>query len=191
MPYPEYSKKDTIPGKVVAIGAVTLLCLQWSEFQLWCSRLRIWHCCCHRCSVGSQLLLRFDPWLRNFHMPRMQPKKKKKKFAVVYFHSWWPYLCRKETGEIEMCKNLHSCIFKILNCDTDFHHTPPPRPCCGLGLMCGLGWGAVDSFRCCYLAFRWFNPSLLLFSCKAYIDLSPFSAIFPNLLFLPYVANNW
>ena len=27
----------------------------------------------------SQMWLRFDPWPGNFHMPRVQPKKKKKK----------------------------------------------------------------------------------------------------------------
>lgn len=34
---------------------------------------------CHR----LQLQLRFNPWTGNFHMPWMQPKKKKKKTAAV------------------------------------------------------------------------------------------------------------
>ena len=36
--------------------------------------LKLWH--------RLQLWLRFDPWPRNFHVPHVQPKKKKKKIIV-------------------------------------------------------------------------------------------------------------
>ena len=62
-------------------------------FALWYSGLRVWHCLCG--SAGSipglaqwvkalvfpqlwlrlQLQLGFDPWPRNFHMPRVRPNK--------------------------------------------------------------------------------------------------------------------
>ena len=41
-----------------------------SGVPLWCSDLRIWCCHCWGC--------RFDPWPRNFHVPRAQTKRKKK-----------------------------------------------------------------------------------------------------------------
>ena len=39
------------------------------------SELGIQHC--YRCGVQSQLPLRFCPWLGNFHLPRVWPKKRK------------------------------------------------------------------------------------------------------------------
>ena len=33
---------------------------------------------------GSVLWYRFDPWLENFHVPWVQPKKKKKSFFKIF-----------------------------------------------------------------------------------------------------------
>lgn len=44
-------------------------------------RLRQWDKriqCCDNCGIGSQVWFRFNPWLGNVHVPRGQPKKKKK-----------------------------------------------------------------------------------------------------------------
>lgn len=39
----------------------------------WYSGLRIQ--CCHSSSVGHSLRLRYDPWLGNFYVPQVWPKK--------------------------------------------------------------------------------------------------------------------
>ena len=44
------------------------------EFLLWCSGLKIQYSCSY--GMGCRYGLGFNPWLRNFHMLRVWPKKK-------------------------------------------------------------------------------------------------------------------
>ena len=59
---------------------------------------------CHR----SQLRLRFNPWPRNFHMPWVQPLKKKKKQNTTFFLA--PYSTIKQEISLQI---LYFCFYEM------------------------------------------------------------------------------
>lgn len=78
-----------------------------------------------------------------------------------------------------MCRNLHSWIFKILNGNTNFHHSPPPlRQYCFWYTL--RPEGVFGQFLMLPLAFRWLlvDSSFLLSSLKGYIEFSPTQCYF-------------
>jgi len=74
-PWFPFSPTANFPTKARFVHAAASLMSKThlSELRLWPSRLRIW-CCCS-CGIGHSYGLDSIPGPRNFHMPRVQPKK--------------------------------------------------------------------------------------------------------------------